>query len=295
MRSQVFKSLLLACIVCLMLPTPSSVQERPLPDQDVFLNQVRARLQTDEERQTRYSYVETRRERTLDGSGATTGETVKVFESYPGFAPGERRWNRLVSENGRPVPASELEKKDRERQKKAQEYSRQLAADSEKVRADRVRRREKERRDNAQAVEDVFRVFDVRMLGREAIDGHDTIVFSMTPRHNATPRTREGKIMRHFAGKAWLSESDHELVRVEVEALDTVSFGLGVVARIHEGSRLSFERRKVNGEEWLPARAAYTVSGRVLLLKRIRTDIESEFANYRKFTVDTATTYGKPQ
>ena len=64
--------------------------------------------------------------------------------------------------------------------------------------------------------------------------------------------------MRHFAGKAWVSESEYEVVRLEAEAIETASFGLGLLARVHKGSKAAFERRKVNGEQWLPARATYT-------------------------------------
>ena len=66
---------------------------------------------------------------------------------------------------------------------------------------------------------------------------------------------------------------------------------LGLLARMHEGSRLSFERRKVNGEVWLPARVSYAGSARVALIKTIRRGCSSEFSDYKKFTVDTTTTF----
>jgi len=52
-----------------------------------------------------------------------------------------------------------------------------------------------------------------------------------------------------------------------------------------------FERQKVNNEVWLPAEVTWTASARVMLLKRLRLRSVSEFSNYRKFTVDTSTTY----
>jgi hypothetical protein len=66
-----------------------------------------------------------------------------------------------------------------------------------------------------------------------------------------------------------------------------------LLARVHKGSRAAFERR-VNGEEWLPARASYTATARVMLLKMLRIGGTSEFSNYRKFTVETETRIGKP-
>src|SRR5262249_29605510 len=128
----------------------------------------------------------------------------------------------------------------------------------------------KTRRETNAAVDDVFRGFDIRMQGRESIEGHDTIAFSLNPRPNAQPRPRDGGIMRHFAGRAWVSETDFELVRLDAEAIETVPFGLGLIARMHKGSRLSFQRRKVNDEVWLPAVVNYVGSARIGLIKTIR-------------------------
>ena len=129
------------------------------------------------------------------------------------------------------------------------------------------------------------------MVRREPLRGHDTILALLTPRRDVKPNTPDGKIMRHFQARAWISEADYELVRVEIEAIDDLSFGLGVLARIHKGTVAMFERQKVNDEVWLPAEVTWTASARVMLLKRLRLRSVSEFSNYRKFTVDTSTTY----
>src|SRR5687767_2399427 len=270
-----------------------AAQDRPLPDQQSFLAETRKHLQTDSTLQSSYVYVETRREQKLDKHGRTSKESVKVFESYPGL-PGEARWERLVAEDGRPVPAEELAKQDRERQKKAAGMVRRLAADSSTERARQEREYQKARREREEAVNDVFTVFDIRMIGREQIEGHETIAFQLTPRAEANPKTTEGKQMRHFTVKAWISETDHELVKLEAEAVDTLSFGLGVLARLHKGAQLSFLRRKVNNEVWLPAVARYQGSARVGLLFTLRRGGTSEYSGYRKYSVDTSSTLQTP-
>src|ERR1700738_4252680 len=114
--------------VALLGVTTLVAQERPLPDQESFLREVRTRLQTDSTLQSGYIYVETRREQKLDGGGRVEQESVKVIESYPGL-PGEGRWERLISENGRPRAASDLEKELRNRQKKAEAMVREATDD----------------------------------------------------------------------------------------------------------------------------------------------------------------------
>src|SRR5262245_59327473 len=124
-----------AVVAALLLAVPLGAQApRPLPDRDVFLAEVRRHLQTDEQRQQGYAYVETRRQVKLDKSGRPAGESVKVFESYPGF-PGQSRWERLVSEDGKPVSPAELEKADRKRREAADEFLRTERRQTESDRA----------------------------------------------------------------------------------------------------------------------------------------------------------------
>jgi len=281
-------------LVFLIAAATVAAQDRPLPDAQSFLAEARKRLQTDSALRSSYVYVETRREQKLDKSGRAAEESVKVFESYPGL-PGEERWERLIAVNGRPAPAEELVEQDRDRQKKATAMVQRLAEDSSKERARQEREYQKARRERDDAVTDIFHVFDIRMLGREQIERHDTIAFSLTPRPEARPRTTEGKQMKHFTVKAWISGTDHELVKLEAEAIDTLSFGLGVLARLHKGAQLSFLRRKVNGEVWLPAVVSYHGSARVGLLFTLRRGGTSEYSGYRKYSVDTASTIETPK
>lgn len=268
-----------------------AAQERPLPDYDAFAAQVKTHLATDEERQSGYMFVERRTEERLDASGRSTRESVKVFEVYPGL-PGEDRYRRLIEEDGKPVPPVKLAEKDRDRQKEVEAYARRMSAPTDRQKE--TQHLQKERRRYESAVDDVFRVYDIQMVRRELVDGHETILATLTPKPGVKPQTDDGKIMRHFKARAWISESDYELVRVEIEALDDLSFGMGLLARVHKGTTASYQRRKVNDEVWLPAQVTWTASARVLLLRRLRLRGIADFSGYRKFTVDTSTTYTTP-
>src|SRR5262252_6808801 len=121
----------LAVMVALSLaaaPLGAQAPPRPLPDPQAFLQEVRKHLDTDEDRQTGYMYVETRRDQKLDKAGRPTGESVTVLESYPGL-PGEQRWERVLSEDGKAVSAPQLDKVDRDRRKHVEAYARDLEKD----------------------------------------------------------------------------------------------------------------------------------------------------------------------
>ena len=65
-----------------------------------------------------------------------------------------------------------LAERDRERQEKAERYARRVAAQSEEDRRRAWREYEKAVARRAEEIDDIFNVFDVRMLGREVVDGH---------------------------------------------------------------------------------------------------------------------------
>jgi hypothetical protein len=272
---------LVLVLVALVAAAPLA-QEAPLPDFDSFAAQVKQRLATDEERQRNYTYIERRIERKVDSSGRPTSESVKVFEVYPGL-PGEDRYLRLIEENGRRVAQDKLDKQDRKRQEDVDDYITSRSSESQRRKA--ARDEENERRRRNASIDDLFHIYDIRMIRREPIDAHVTILATLDPKPGVKPRTDNGKILRHFKARAWISESDYELVRVEVEAVRDLTFGMGLLARVHKGTVAAFERRKVNNEAWLPARVTWTGSGRLLLLKRLRLSGISEFSDYRKFTV----------
>lgn len=288
-----------AAILTALISVSAAVQdgppaEAPLPSPEPFLKESRARLQTDAARRFGYSFRETQQRTSIDGNGRRREEPATILESYPGL-PGEERWERVVQRKGTQVPEAELKERDDERRRKAERYARKLTQESAADRAKAARRADQDRRERAVLVDDVFVVYAVDMVGRERIEGHDTIAFTLTPRPQAKPRTRDGRMMKSFRGRAWVSETDFELARLDVEAIETVSIGLGLLARVHKGTSLSFTRRKVNGEAWLPARVQYEVSARFLLLKRFREGGVSEFSDYRKFTVDTAADIQTPR
>lgn len=277
--------------IVLLLAATVAAQERPLPDYEAFAERVKSGLATDQERQSGYTFTERRTEQRLDSRGRVRGESVKVYEIYPGL-PGEDRYRRLIEEDGTPVGADTLAKRDRDRRKKAEAYARKIANTRGYQKA--VREYETARRTYSAAVEDIFRVYDIRMLRRERVDEEDTILAELTPRRRAAPLTDDGKVMRHFKARAWISEADAELVRVEIEAIDALSFGLGLLARVDRGTTATYQRRRVNDEVWLPAQVTWSGAARVLLVRKLRRRGMAEFSNYRKFSVDTSTTIAPP-
>lgn len=282
------------CLFLVLFATTVGAQaERPLPDQAEFLQAVRSNLQTDRALQSRYAYLEKRTDVQRDDRGTETGRTEKVFDVYPALK-GTDTYRRLISENGAAPDAASLEVTDRLRQNAIRDHEQQIRSETPEQRHKRLREEAEERRKEDAIIDDAFQLYRFQLTGRETLDGHDAIVATFAPVPGVTPRTREGKLLQKFSGRAWVAERDHQLMRLEVESLDDVSFGLGLLARIHKGSRMVFQRRPLTGDGvvWLPSELRYSGGGRVLLVKKLRVEKIREYSNYRALSLEGAPASG---
>ena len=275
----------------LLLVVPARAQqEKPLPELAPFLQEVRKHLRSDRLLLSQYTYTLKNTERHLDGNGNVKKTEVEVYEIYPSLEEGHG-YERKVERDGKPIGAKELEKQDREHEKKTSERARKLEREGTTEREKRLAKEAEERRKENEEIDEMFHLYEIVIVGREDLDGHTTIVLDFRPRPDFKTRTDAGKILKKMAGRAWVNESDRELIRIEAELIDNLSFGMGVLARLNKGAKAYFQRRRVNDEIWLPAEAHFTGTGRLLLLKGLRIDARSEFSDYKKFTVETSVSY----
>ena len=212
-------------------------------------------------------------------SGNVAKKQVRVYEVLPSPVP-ELTYRRLIKVNG--VEPTDLAKRDAEQKRKEQEWLSRRQQEGEDARAARRRREAEEERREQAVVEELTSIYDFRATGRETIDGRPAIRFTFDPRPGYKPRTPEGRIINHFRGQAWIDEQDRELVRLNVETLETVSVKFGFIFRLLKGSRGQMERRKIDGKAWLPTASRFTGSGRVFFVARIDLDQVSEYPSYRR-------------
>lgn len=263
-------------------PAAAPLPGAPLPEIRTFLEEVRRGLRTDELLVDQYTFNEKRMERRYDAAGKVKEVTLELYEVYPSPNPG-RTYRKLVERNGRPLPTKEIEEQERKQLARMERDAADPAA--------AARRREKKqaefRRREQQVVDELFQIYEITITGRETLEGRPAIVVAFRPRLEVRPSTRTGKILQKFEGKAWIDEQDRQLARAEAKLLENFSYGLGVLARLYKGASAYFQRRKVNGEVWLPAEARFTGSARILLVKGLRVDSLSEYSEYKKFSVAT--------
>ena len=119
-------------------------------------------------------------------------------------------------------------------------------------------------------------------LGTELVAGREAWVIEGEPRPGFQPHMKEAKFLPKFHGRVWIDKGDLQLAKMDVECLDTISWGV-FLARFHKGSRFMLEQMRVNDEIWLPHQLAVKVDVRLALLKNYNVDIEQTFRDYKKF------------
>src|SRR5580692_2387151 len=211
-----------------------------------------------------YTYIERDEEHKLDGKGqvkSTEAKTYEVMELY-----GEQV-QRLTEKNDKPLDAKDAAKEEEKIQK---------------IINKRAEKEEKGRIEDRKFVLEVADAYNFKLVGTELVGGREAWVIDGEPRPGFVPHMKQSKFLTKFRGRVWIDNSDFQLAKMDVECLDTISWGL-FLARIHKGSRFMLEQTRVNQEVWLPRELTVKVDVRLALLKNFNVDLEQSFRDYKKF------------
>jgi hypothetical protein len=248
----------------------------PLVDEG-FFDDVRERLAEAFRLDDFYTYREHRTELNTNPFGRLGTGDLKLYEVYPSPTRG-LTYRRLVATNAEPTSATDLAQQDREYHERAAEVRRGLAGtDVQSAEAlERSRRRAKEQ------IDDVVNAMQFSAARREIFEDRPAIVVTFGPRPGADPRTRRGDLARKFAGTAWIDEAEREVRYVEATSVDSISFGLGLAARIADGAVATMRRDKVADGVWMLTSVKLTGQGRAMLfLRGLSLDYLVEWSDYR--------------
>ena len=218
-------------------------------------------------------------ERELDKNGGVKSTHINTFEMM--FLSGEP-YSRLVQKDDHPLSEKDRKKEEEKMEKFIAKHRDESAKDHEK----RLAKEEKERQEGRLFLRDVINAFDFKLVGEEQLEGKDTYVIEAVPRRDFHPTQPHADLLEKVRGKLWIEKQDYNWVKADVETIDTISFGL-FLARLHKGSRLTFEQTKVNDEVWLMRRLAINAGARLALLKNLLMDQEDTFSDYKKFSAGT--------
>ena len=228
------------------------------------------------EKARNYTCQEREVEKKLDKNGAVKSTETRTYDIT--FYYGQE-YSRLIQKNDQPLTDKDQKKEEEKLNKFMEKYKNESESDRQK----RLAKQEKERREGRAFLQDVVNAYDFQLLGEEKVAGLDAYVIMATPRKGFHPTQPHADLLSKVKGKLWIDKQEYNWVKAEVEVIDTISFGL-FFARIHKGSKLSFEQTHVNNEVWLTRKFFVRGGARLALLLNENFEEEDTFSNYKKFT-----------
>ncbi|MFZ0961882.1 MAG: hypothetical protein WAO35_13345 [Terriglobia bacterium] len=261
-------------------PPPAPAARQELPPTNDPKEIVRRALdvdQSDFQLARNYTYEEREEMKVLGKGGAVKKREINTYDVTMVYG---EAYTRRIGKNDKP-----LSEKDEEKEaEKANKFVAERENESEKEHQKRVEKQEKERQEERAFVRDIINAYDFQILGDEQVDGHDTFVIAATPRKDFRPTQPHADILPKLQGKLWISKKDYGWVKLDVETLDTISWGL-LIMRIHKGAQIRFEQTRVNDEIWLPRSLSLNANMRVALVASGDIDMEWSYSKYKKFAV----------
>ncbi len=226
-----------------------------------------------------YTYIERDVENKLDGKEQTKSTEVRTYEVLEIYG---EQVQRLIEKDDKRLSEKDAAKEE----EKIQKIIDKRKNESEGERRKREEKEEKDREENRKFVLEVADAYNFKLLGTELVGGREAWVIEGEPRPGFAPHMKESKFLSKFRGRVWIDKNDLQLARMDVECLDTISWGL-FLARFHKGSRFMLEQTRVNEEIWLPLHVTAKIDVRLALLKNFDVDLEQTYRDYKKFRSST--------
>jgi hypothetical protein len=230
----------------------AAAQETPLPDSATFFTATRENLAKAAQAQDGFAYKERRTELHMNPFGRLGTGGVRVSQMTPSGEPGV--YHKLL-----------------------------LERDGVKVADARPERVERRRRpEGRSSMEDAASAMTFTMDRRERIDGRDVILVRFEPKAGAKPQTREGRVAAVLKGTIWVDEAQREVVRAEATAIDDVSYGFGMIAKLRTGATMSLTRAPADGGIWLPTSLRFSGEGTALMFRKLTVKHVIEWFDYQR-------------
>jgi len=238
-----------------------------------------AQNQLDWTRMRDYTWQAHSVEKHLDSHGKVQSTKRETWETL--ILDGQP-YRRVLERDGKPLSPEEQ----RNEQKKLDKETRKLSSETPAEKQRRMGEAEKQRQKEFAFLSEIPELYDLRFEGESTVNGRPVWVVSGAPAPGATAVSGDARMLLKLRGRMWIDKATYQWARVEAETTDTISWGL-FLARLNSGAKMSFEQTEVNSELWLPKRLLLNGTGRIGLVKRLAEDVEIEWSNYKKFSVDS--------
>ena len=168
------------------------------------------------------TYFEHDEERSLDKHAKLVKTERHTFEV---LILGGHDYEKLVERDDKPLSPKEAGKEQEKMDKEIEQRKRETADEKAKI--------EKERREERKFLDEIPEEFNFRLLGVENVSGKPAWVITADPKQGYQPKDRGAKLIAKMRGKVWIDQGEYQWVKIEAQAIGTLSYGFGSVSYTH--------------------------------------------------------------
>lgn len=218
-----------------------------------------------------------------DGRAKEVVSRLFYVLSGEGGAEGSRE---LVEMDGRPATEDEkgkaAEEDERNRKKRLMEK-----AAGEARRVDKVSGDEDDPLVGRRRLSELIGRFVIRVTGEETVEGRPAYVLDFSPDPTAAPAKSLGdRALNSLAGRALIDAVDFQVRSVVAHITKPLKVAGGIAVNVKE-AEIVYTGQPLGGDLWFPCVVELRVTGKTALFFRLDTSFRFEFANLRRFHVET--------
>jgi hypothetical protein len=225
-----------------------------------------------------FAYQQRQEIRELDHSGKVKSQRTLTWE----VAPLEGSpYKRLVARDDRPLSGAEQRIEEEKLRQNEEQRRNETPEQRERRVADWRHRQDRQH----QPLRELTDAFNFTLAGEEEWNGRPSYKIEALPKPGYKPKSLFTEFFPKVKIHAWIDKSDLGGARIEIEALDTISFG-GFLVRLDKGSQIVIEQTRMDDELWVPQHVSVAALAHVLLLKGLNREMDYRFSDYKKFDVN---------
>lgn len=233
-----------------------------------------------------YTFQQRQETRELDHSGKVKSRKIETWDIT--FLEGSP-YKRLVARDDHPLTAEEQQREEERLRWNLDERRKETAEQRERRMAEWRRRQQRQR----EPFHELLEAFDFAPPVEEQLNGRQVYRIDGSPKPGYKPKSTFAAFLPKVKLRLWIDARDLQGARIEIEAVDAISFA-GLLVRLEKGSRITVEQVRVNDGVWLPRSVSVSAAARLLVVKSLNREMEFTFSDYKKFQADSQVTAYQP-
>lgn len=219
-----------------------------------------------------------------DGAGRVKDVERRLFYVLSGEA-GQEASRELVEVDGRAATPNERQKATEEDEKgRKKRLERRAAAKASAP--PRVSGEEEDPFVGNRRLSELIGKFEVEVASEKVIDGRPSYILTFRPRPGKEPAKIGERALASLAGTAVIDAADFQVHSVVAHLIRPLKIAGGLAANV-KNATVVYEGRPLIVGGWFPCVVDMRLKGKTILFFRLDTAYRFEFANFRRFRVET--------